>query len=313
MNYAIDVKGVRKTFVSGLFRKRRKEALKGIDLQVPVGAFWGLLGPNGAGKTTLLSILSNLIIPEQGQVLVLGKDIRLQGSKIFPKINLTSGHANFLWSLTVRENLEYFGMLYGLARKARTKKIDYLLDFFDLTNFARVKFDELSTGTKQRLALAKALINDPELLLLDEPTVGLDPDVARKIREGIQQLHREKGVTILMTTHNMKEAELLCEQVAFIREGAIQAYGRPDDLKEQLHLGDAVAVDFEGSLDQAALTRLPGVYRLQVNDSCCRILVDDHHIRLPRIFDYFHTAHITIRSISIQEADLEELFFAFAG
>ncbi|MEW6265342.1 MAG: ABC transporter ATP-binding protein [Thermodesulfobacteriota bacterium] len=310
MPLAIEVHGVRKVYVSGLFRKRRQEALKGVDLEVPEGAFWGLLGPNGAGKTTLLSILSNLLVPEQGLVRVLGRDIRRGGADIFRRLNLSSGHANFLWSLNVRENLDYYARLYGLPGPRRRAKVDQVLNLFDLTDYALARFDELSTGTKQKLALAKALLNDPELLLLDEPTVGLDPDVARRIRESIKDLHREKGVTILMTTHNMKEAEALCEQVTFISEGTIRASGRPHDLKRQLHLGDTITISFQGELDRDALARLPGVYGLETDNSFCRIQVDDHHHRLPLVFDFFHGRRIAVHNVSIKEADLEEVFLA---
>ncbi len=206
MKYAIEVKGLKKTFVSGWLRRRRKEALRGVSLHVPVGGFWGLLGPNGAGKTTLLSILSNLLTPEEGDVRVMGYNVRTQAMEICKRINLSSGHANFLWSLSVKENLRYYAMLYGLSGRRLERRVENLLDLFDLREFTRVRFDELSTGTKQKLALAKALLNEPELLLLDEPTVGLDPDVARRIREAIRGLHQEKGTTILMTTHNMREA-----------------------------------------------------------------------------------------------------------
>jgi ABC-2 type transport system ATP-binding protein len=312
LKFAIDVKDLRKTFVSGWFRRRRKEALKGVDLHVPEGALWGLLGPNGAGKTTLLSILSNLLTPEQGEVRVMGKDVRTDGAEITRRMNLSSGHANFLWSMTVRENVEYYAMLYGLSKKTRKRKVDELLDLFDLREFSRVRFEELSTGTKQKLSLCKALVNDPELLLLDEPTVGLDPDVARRIRDAIRRLHEEKGTTILMTTHNMKEAEMLCEQVAFIREGKIRAVGKPQELKRELRLGDNIMIVFRGRLPVSSFEGMKGVYGLQVSDSSCRILVDDHHERLPQILDLLTGLQVTIHDLRIQESDLEDVFIAFA-
>jgi ABC-2 type transport system ATP-binding protein len=311
VRFAIEVKGLQKTFVSGWFRKRKKEALSGVDLSVPEGAFWGLLGPNGAGKTTLLSIISNLLIPEQGVVRVLGKDLRKNAMEICGRINLSSGHANFLWSLNVRENLEYYAMLYGLSGKNRRQRVEELLDVFGLSDFARVRFDELSTGTKQKLSLAKSLVNDPALLLLDEPTVGLDPDVAHRIREMIQRLHREKGTTILMTTHNMKEAEALCEQVAFIKDGRIKALGKPKDLKAELRLGDTIAIAFSGPLRAESLQGLKGIYSLETSDSSCRILVDDHHERLPQILDFFISQKAFIHDLRIQESDLEDVFMAF--
>ena len=311
MRFAVEIKGLRKTFVSGWLRRRRKEALKGVDLDVPEGSFWGLLGPNGAGKTTLLSIISTLLIPEEGEVRVMGRDIRTDAAEICKLINLSSGHANFLWSMTVRENLDYFGMLYGLSGKRRRQKVDYLLDLFDLKEVSGVRFDELSTGTKQKLSLSKSLINDPELLLLDEPTVGLDPDVARRIREAIQALHREKGTTILMTTHNMNEAEALCEQVAFIREGVIRACGKPVELKRELRLGDTIIIDFKGTLPSAFLGGMTGVYAFQTSDSSCRIVVDDYQERLSRILDLFMAQGIFVRDLRIEESDLEDVFIAF--
>jgi ABC-2 type transport system ATP-binding protein len=312
LNFAVEVKGLRKTFVSGWFRKRRVEALKGVDLAVPAGAFWGILGPNGAGKTTFLSILSNLLTPEEGEVRILGRDVRTYSMELRRRINLSSGHANFLWSLTVRENLEYYAMLYGLSKSDRQKKLEELFHLFDLSPFARVRFEELSTGTKQKLSLAKALLNEPELLLLDEPTVGLDPDVARRIRELIQSLHREKGTTILMTTHNMKEAETLCEEVAFIKSGVIKARGRPQDLKRELRLGDTIVVTFRGTLPSSSLEGLEGIYGYQCSDSSCRILVDDHRERLPQILDLLTGAKVAIHDLRIQESDLEDVFIAYA-
>jgi ABC-2 type transport system ATP-binding protein len=311
--FAIEVRELRKTFVSGFFRRRRKEALRGVDLSVPEGAFWGLLGPNGAGKTTLLSILSNLLTPESGEVRVLGKELRGDAGDVCRRINLSSGHANFLWSMTVRENLQYYAMLYGLAGRERRRKVDSLLDLFDLGEFAQVRFEELSTGTKQKLSLSKALINDPQLLLLDEPTVGLDPDVARRIRETIRYLHERQGTTILMTTHNMQEADTLCEQVAFIREGAIRACGRPQDLKRDLRLGDTIRIQFQGVLSVAPLKTMEGVYDFQKSESSCRILVDDHQERLPRILNLFVDQGISVNDLRIQETDLEDVFIAYAG
>ncbi|MFH1124227.1 MAG: ABC transporter ATP-binding protein [Pseudomonadota bacterium] len=313
MSLAIEIRGLRKTFVSGWLRKRKKEVLKGLDLSVPEGALWGILGPNGAGKTTLLSIIANLLTAEEGEVRVLGRDVRTRGNQIRKLINLSSGHANFLWSLTVRENLEYYAMLYGLSGKRRQEKVDALLDLFNLQEFSRVRFDELSTGTKQKLSLSKALVNEPELLLLDEPTVGLDPDIARRIREFVRGLHRDRVTTILMTTHNMKEAEGLCDQVAFIKDGTIKAFGRPRDLKQELRLGDTIFIAFRGSFPVPRLEGMSGIYGLHVSDSTCRILVDDHRERLPQILEFFVGERVFISDLRIQESDLEDVFIAFAG
>ncbi len=310
--FAVEAKGLRMTFVSGWLQKRRTEALRGLNVSVPAGEFWGILGPNGAGKTTFLSILANLLTPEEGEIFILGKEIRAHSIELRQRINLSSGHANFLWSMTVAENLEYYAMLYGLTAKERHKKIDELLRLFDLLDFARVRFDELSTGTKQKLSLAKALLNEPELLLLDEPTGGRDPDVARRIRDLIRWLHQERRTTILMTTHNMKEAETLCEQVVFIKDGTIRAIGRPRDLKRNLRLGDTILITFRGILPAPSLEGLPGIYELQITDSTCRIMVDDHRERLPQILDFLIGQRVSIHDLRIQESDLEDVFMAFA-
>lgn len=312
MKLAVEMKGVHKTYVYGWPRKKKKQALRGVDLSVPPGVFWGILGPNGAGKTTLLSILANLLTADRGLVRVLGEDIRTRNMAVCSRINLSSGHANFPWSMTVKENLRYYAMLYGLSGKRRDRKIEELMNLFDLQDFARVPFDGLSTGTKQKLSLAKSLVNDPELLFLDEPTVGLDPDVARRVRKSVQRIHQEKGTTILMTTHNMKEAEILCEKLAFIKEGRIKAFGRPQELKEALRLGDMITLFFDSSISLQSLEDVGGVYDFQTGNGFCRIIVDDRKKRLSQILDLFVRKGIPIRDFSIREADLEDVFITLA-
>ncbi len=304
------MEGVHKTFVYGWPRKK-KHALRGIDLAVPEGAFWGVLGPNGAGKTTLLSILSNLITAEQGLVRVLGEDIRSNAKAVRSRINLSSGHANFPWSMTVQENLNYYAMLYGISGKRRDQRVKELIELFALQDFAKVPFDGLSTGTKQKLSLAKSLINEPELLFLDEPTVGLDPDVANRVHESILNIHKEKGTTILMTTHNMKEAEALCEKIVFIKDGVIKAFGVPQGLKEELRLGDRITIFFDGAA-APSFKEMSGIYNLETGDGQCRIIADDHRKRLPQILDLFVRSGIRIINLSIQESDLEDVFITLA-
>jgi len=139
---------------------------------------------------------------------------------------MSSGNANFLWSLTVRENLHFYGMLYGLIGKRREEKVKRLIELFNLEEHLNVPFDQLSTGMKQRLSLAKSLLNDPVILFLDEPTVGLDPNISLRIREEIHEIQKKKGMTILLTTHNMREAEFLCDRIAFLKSGEILTVGR---------------------------------------------------------------------------------------
>src|SRR5262245_39970926 len=200
---AVDARDLRKTFTSGWWGRRRTEALRGASLQVPRGAIYGLLGPNGAGKTTLLSIMATLLLPDSGSVTILGHDVVREAATIRRRLNMSTGNASFLWSLRAEEIVAFYARLYGLSGRALTRKVDELVELCELGPFRRTFYNELSTGIKQRLALAKSLVNDPELLFLDEPTLGLDPDVSVRVRRHIAALRRERGMTILLTTHYM--------------------------------------------------------------------------------------------------------------
>jgi ABC-2 type transport system ATP-binding protein len=224
----VSIQNVFKTFPNGV------QATRGISLDIQVGEVFGVLGPNGAGKTTLLNMISTLLQPDSGDIQILGESIAKGAGRVRGKMNLCSGNANFAWSLTIRENLRFYALLYGMRGKAREEKIDTLIEAFELKPYADRRFDEVSTGTKQRMALAKALLNDPAVLLLDEPTVGLDPDIALKVRQYIKEYHQKSNCTLILTTHYMQEAQELCHRIAFIRDGKVLALGTPDELKAQV-------------------------------------------------------------------------------
>src|SRR5262249_27504116 len=198
---AVEVRDLSKTFRPGWPRRRSQPALRGVSFIVPRGAIFGVLGPNGAGKTTLLSILATLLLPDGGAARVLGLDVTHDPHRVRERINLSSGSASFLWSLTPRQILDVAARSYGLGASVRRPRIAGLLEQFELMAHAGVPYNELSTGLKQRLALAKAFVNDPELLILDEPTVGLDPDISVRIREQIAALRRARRMTILLSPH----------------------------------------------------------------------------------------------------------------
>src|SRR5438094_842011 len=240
--FAVDAKDLTKTFRSGWLGRRRKEALRGASLQVPSGAIFGLLGPNGAGKTTLLSILATLLLPDSGTATILGHDVVREAGAIRRRLNMASGNASFVWSLRPPEVLIFYGGLYGLWGRRLRMKVDQLIVQCELGPYAKTEYNALSTGIKQRLAMAKALLNDPEVLFLDEPTLGLDPDVSIRLRAQIAALRRERGTTIILTTHYMREAEELCDQIAFIKDGRILAQGTADELKRQIRIGDVIAL-----------------------------------------------------------------------
>lgn len=233
MTSIIQVRNLKKTFTSETRGIEKIRALNGIDLNIERGEILGILGPNGAGKTTFLNILSTLLLSDEGTVTIDGIALVPHNfSRLRKILNMSSGHPNFPWSMTVEENINFYGMLYGLKGSALNKKVASLIEMFDLGEFARQRFDELSSGTKQRLSLAKTLLNDPKIIFLDEPTVGLDPDVAVKIRERILHIFKQTNATILLTTHNMPEAELMCNRIAFIRHGQLLRLAKPDELKK---------------------------------------------------------------------------------
>ena len=388
---AIDARDVEKTFRSGWLRRRETHALRGVSLAVERGSIFGLLGPNGAGKTTLLSILATLLTPDRGQVLVLGHDVVREASVLRRRLNMASGRPSFLWSLRVDEIISFYGRLYGLSGQALRRRVDGLIEQYELTPYRRAQYNELSTGIKQRVALAKALVNDPELLFLDEPTLGLDPDVSVRVRQHIAALRRERGMTIVLTTHYMREAEELCElqpyrrvpysdlstglkqrvalakslvndpellfldeptlgldpdvsvrvrehiaklrreqgitivltthymreadelcdEIAFIKAGRILSRGTPGELKRRIRLGEVIAL----RLDPRRVTWLaeaPGVLRCVEVDGWVECTVDEAEKRLPELLRALHNDGVVIRNVQVREPELEEVFVELA-
>jgi ABC-2 type transport system ATP-binding protein len=309
---AIDARDVTKTFRSGWPRRRRTEALRGVSLAVERGSIFGLLGPNGAGKTTLLSILATLLTPDGGRVTVLGLDVVREAAALRRRLNMASGRPSFLWSLRVTEIVEFYGRLYGLSGAVLRRRVDRLIEMCELTEHRRVSYNELSTGLKQRVALAKSLVNDPELLFLDEPTLGLDPDIAVRVREHVARLRREQGMTIVLTTHYMREADELCDEIAFIKSGRILALGTAAELKRAIRIGDVIAL----RLDPPSvpwLAEAPGVLRVtEGEDGWLECTVDAAEKRLPDLLRQLHTEGVVVRNVQVREPQLEEVFVELA-
>jgi ABC-2 type transport system ATP-binding protein len=312
MALAIKAEGIFKTFRSGWWERKQKLVLKGIDLQIEEGEIFGILGPNGAGKTTLLSILSTLLFPDHGKIQILGIDGLRDGHRVREKVNISSGNANFLWSLTVKENLHFYGMLYGLNGNCRGEKIKALIKLFNLEEHQDVPFDRLSTGMKQRLSLAKSLLNDPSVLFLDEPTVGLDPSVSIMIREQIRLIQKERRMTVLLSTHNMKEAEYLCNRIAFLKNGEILTTGTAETLKRMIRIGDVLKIEFKGRILEDTLLRAEGVINYGISGNLCEIIVDDGERRLGHLIALLSQSGVQIRKVTLGQIDLEEVFIEFA-
>jgi ABC-2 type transport system ATP-binding protein len=308
---AIEARDVVKTFRSGWLRRRVTPALRGASLAVERGEIFGLLGPNGAGKTTLLSILATLLVPDGGEARVLGLDVAQDAAALRRRINMASGRPSFLWSLRVDEIIAFYARLYGLSGAVLRRKVDALIEQYELREHRRAQYNELSTGLKQRVALAKALVNDPELLFLDEPTLGLDPDVSVRVRRHIADLRREHGMTIVLTTHYMREAEELCDEIGFIKAGRILARGTADGLKRQIGLGDVVALRLDPARPEW-LVDLPGVLRVAVSDGWLELTVDHADKRVPELLRALSADGVEVRNLQVREPELEDVFVELA-
>ncbi|MBM4275246.1 MAG: ABC transporter ATP-binding protein [Deltaproteobacteria bacterium] len=304
---AIVAQGICKSFRDRPFGPL-KQVLHQVDLEVEYGAIFGILGPNGAGKTTFISILATLLRPDQGQARVLGLDVVKDAHRLRERINLAATGAHFLWCLTVEENLRFYGRLYGLGGRSLNARVAELINLFGLVEHRRVTFERLSSGLKQRLALAKALINTPELLFLDEPTTGLDPDMAQLIREEILRLNRETGLTILLTTHNLREAETLCGEVGFLKEGRVLARGRIPELQRRLGLGDRLTIVFQDGLPALDYARLPGVLTHQLQPDRVELQVDRVEERLAAILEAVSQTRKNVAQVRVKEVDLTEIY-----
>ncbi|MFB3764069.1 MAG: ATP-binding cassette domain-containing protein [Methanotrichaceae archaeon] len=306
---SVVAEGICKSYKS--FFGPRSIVLKDISLEIDSDEIFGLLGPNGSGKTTLISIFSTLIYPDRGKLKILGLDARRSMDEVRKKINISTAKPNFPWSLTVKENLRHYAMLYGMYGTELTREVDDLIDAFELGGYRDMTFEDLSTGLKQRLSLAKAMLNSPRLLFLDEPTTGLDPEIATKTRQLIRRIHEEQEIAVVMSTHYMPEAEMLCDRIAFLRKGEIVALDTPKNLKGQLGLGERVVINYDGLVDVDSLKEVPGVMNLLTSPGMAEITVDKNADSLDRIIKLFSTARI--KDISIKEPDLEDVFLELAG
>ena len=267
-SFAIETRGLTRSFDSRkgfLFREvTHTEALRGIDLTVERGAIFGLLGPNGAGKTTLTKILSTLLLPTHGQAFVLGHDVVREADWLRPRMGLVLGGERGLYNrINARENLRYFADLYGVPLAERERRIDEVLARVELEWAADRRVEEYSRGMKQKLHIARGILHRPEILFLDEPTIGLDPKSARDMRKLIRSLVAD-GVTIFLTTHYMFEAEELCPKLAVLSKGRVVAQDTIANLRHMVGGDRTLEAEAYGFDDRelTTLKALPGVTKI---------------------------------------------------
>jgi len=299
--------------IKNFFKREKKVVLEDISFSVKKGEIFGLLGPNGAGKTTLFKIITNLLRADKGEVYLFGEKIPENYKKVASKINTVFARANLWWELRGRENLKVYGKIYRV--KNLDEKIDSLLDFFDLKEKANRYTDLYSTGEIMRLCIAKSLLNDPELLILDEPTIGLDPNIALKIREFLKELNRKRKTTIFLSTHYMEEADMLCDKVALINEGKIIKIDSPTNLKEILKKEEIIELRLE-KFSFALLKKLEKMkfvkksYFIEETERV-RILIDDIN-NLDKLIREIKK-YTKIQNFVVSQPTLQDVFIHFTG
>jgi ABC-2 type transport system ATP-binding protein len=237
------------------------EALRNVSFEIREGEIFGLIGPNGAGKTTLTKIIATLVQPTAGQVTVKGYDSVRDDEDVRRNVGLAGAEErSFYWRLTAEQNLLFFARLHGLSGARAKARIEELLQLFDLNDLARRRFAELSTGNKQRLAVARAMLAEPPVLLLDEPTRSLDPIAAARMRATIKSLTQDGQVTVFLTSHNLAEVEELCDRVAIISRGVIRALDTPRDLRATHSATEQVSITFTVDDAMQVETALRGAF-----------------------------------------------------
>ncbi len=296
-------------------------AVDGVDLHIEQGEVFGLLGPNGAGKSTTIRMLCTLLEPTSGTAHVNGFDIVKQSNQVRQSLGtVLAGERSIYWKLTARENLEYFAALFHIPTTIARRRIDELLERMELTNRADDLVEKYSTGMKQRVAVARALLARPPILLLDEPTLGLDPQAARRVRELMNELKAE-GHTILLTTHYMEEADQLSDRIGIIDQGKVIALGAPTELKRQISQQDAIRLEVAGWHAEMAesLRQLPTVEnvtpRYTGTDSLWEVnlLAANSRAVLPGIIDRLNTNGTRVVNMNVVQPTLEDVFIHLTG
>ncbi len=318
---AIEARQLRKTYrtTRGVFRREKVEqlALRGVDLAIEPGELFGLLGPNGAGKTTMTKIFTTLLLPTSGTAMVLGLDVVRDQWRLRRRIGFVfGGERGLYWRLSGLDNLRYFADLYRIPPEVTRKRIPELLGRLGLAGRERDRVELYSRGMKQRLHLARGLLNDPEVLFLDEPTIRLDPVGARELRVIVREL-ADAGKTIFLTTHYMFEADAICDRIAVIKGGEIVAEGTPNSIKKVVR--DQGVVEFEvvglPAEKLAGLRALTGVKSIAVADHELAQVVTIHCSRPADVMTQLGVVldGMSLEKVSSREPTLEDAYVQLIG
>ncbi|MGC2110233.1 MAG: ABC transporter ATP-binding protein [Candidatus Korobacteraceae bacterium] len=303
MDVAIQCRGLRKIYDG------KVEAVRGLDLTINTGECFGLLGPNGAGKTTTIEILEGLLAPTSGEVEVLGRTWRTDARELREWLGISLQETRLSEKLTVRETLQLFASFYR-----HSTSIEAVLEELSLEEKADTWVGKLSGGQKQRLAVATALVANPKILFLDEPTTGLDPQSRRQLWDIVRRFQQRDG-TVLLTTHYMDEAERLCDRLAIIDHGQIIAEGTPAELIERLtgHHVVEFAVSSNGATDAQVWTSLPGVQSVRAEDGLFALQVNEPHETIPALLLAVQKQGAELVHLTTRQASLEDVFVKLTG
>ena len=298
-------------------KKEVVHAVRDLDLEVQKGEIFGLLGPNGAGKTTAMRMLCTLLVPSSGKATVTGFDLASQAAEIRRRIGYVGQKGGMEHVATGRENLMLHAQLYGLSKAEATRRTDALIGRLNLGHFADRKTETYSGGQRRIFDLASGVINTPELLFLDEPTTGLDPQSRARVWEEVKALH-ETGTTIFLTTHYLEEADALCDRVAIVDTGRVVALGSPAELKKQI-AGDIITLTYDRALPRwrSAAAFLDGnpmvLERHPIEESSLQLYVDHGDEALPVILRILGQGGAGPKSVYLTRPSLDDVFLKLTG
>jgi ABC-2 type transport system ATP-binding protein len=289
-------------------------ALDGLTFAVDEGTVFGLLGPNGAGKSTAVRILTTLARADEGTAKVAGHDVRVNAAKVRSTIGVVAQRGGADREATARENLRLSGRLQGLRGAALERRIEELLDRFGLSEAADRIVRTFSGGMERRLDIGLALVHRPHVLFLDEPTTGLDPEVRADMWQEIERLGRDEGITVVLTTHYLEEADRLAADLAIVDRGRVVASGSPDALKRELR-GDAVQVELQSELNGASteVDRVAGLREVTIDGRTLRARADDGARAVPAVLAALDSHGVGVASVTVARPSLDDVYLRHAG